>query len=323
LGIEGRTVGIETVSTLDVPRSSRTTAAGRQAHAPSCGVKHQVFDAPSVDGTLEIADIAWLQVARITAARHKVVHAPPGSSVAPAAAIVLQITGKSVIEQQGRTVRLAPGHWSVCDSTLPYTLTSPGPSQRLLLLIPHDCLDDDIELEEFTIRSFSGTAGVGRLVFGIAGWIVEELSSIHSERSDVLAQTITQIINLAIHEKMGRRAGEPVRGTLGDRIRAYVADHLRDPHLSLDSIAKHLNSSKRSLHRAVSASSSSIHDLIWHQRLDRCRRDLLDPSQSRQTIAEIAHSWGFKNFTHFSQAFRERFGITAREARRSILSLSD
>jgi len=153
--------------------------------------------------------------------------------------------------------------------------------------------------------------------------MVEELAAIHSERADVLAKTITQIINLAIHEKMGRRSQEPARGTLGDRIRAYVADHLRDPHLSLDSIAKHLNSSKRSLHRAVSASSSSIHDLIWHQRLDRCRRDLLDPAQSRQTIAEIAHSWGFKNFTHFSQAFRERFGVSAREARRAVLTLND
>ena len=76
----------------------------------------------------------------------------------------------------------------MCDSTLPYTLTSPGSSQRLVLLIPHDCLDDDIDLEEFTSRSFSGTAGVGRLVFGIAGWLVEELASINSERADVLAQ---------------------------------------------------------------------------------------------------------------------------------------
>lgn len=319
---EGRTVGIETVSTLDVPRTNRVSSIGRQPSAPPSGIKHHVLDDPAVDGTLEVADIAWVQVARITASRHRVVHEPP-ASLAPSAAIVLQITGKSVIEQQGRTVRLAPGHWSVCDSTLPYTLTSPGPSQRLLLLIPHDCLDEDIDLDLFTSRSFSGTAGVGRLVFGIAGWIVEELTSIDSERADVLAKTITQIINLAIHEKMGRRATEPARGTLGDRIREYVADHLRDPHLSLDSIAKHLNSSKRSLHRAVSSSNSSIHDLIWHQRLDRCRRDLLDPSQSRQSIAEIAHSWGFKNFTHFSQAFRDRFGISAREARRTLLSLSD
>jgi AraC-like DNA-binding protein len=321
LGIEGPTVRVETVSTLDVPRNSRASTS-RHAPSPASSVKQSVDGGPPVDGMVEIADIAWLQVARITAARHRVVHEPP-AALAPAAAIVLQITGKSVIEQQGRTVRLAPGHWSICDSTLPYTLTSPGASQRLLLLIPHDCLDDDIDLEEITSRSFSGTAGVGRLVFGIAGWLVEEFASIHSERADVLAKTITQIINLAIHEKLGRRSAEPTRGALGDRIRAYVADHLRDPHLSLDNIAKHLNSSKRSLHRAVSTSSSSIHDLIWHQRLDRCRRDLLDPSQSRQTIAEIAHSWGFKNFTHFSQAFRERFGVSAREARRSILVLED
>jgi len=321
LGVEGRIVRIETAATLDVPRNNRNSTA-RPAHAPSSNVRHDVYDDPSVDGTVEIADIAWLQVARISAGRHRVVHEPP-ASVAPAAAIVLQITGKSVIEQQERTVRLAPGHWCMCDSTLPYTLTSPGTSQRLVLLIPHDCLDDYIDLEEFTSRSFSGTAGVGRLVFGIAGWLVEELASINAERADVLAKTITQIINLAIHEKMGRRSQEPARGTLADRIRAYVADHLRDPHLSLDSIAKHLNSSKRSLHRAVSTSSSSIHDLIWHQRLDRCRRDLLDPAQSRQSIAEIAHSWGFKNFTHFSQAFRERFGVSAREARRAVLSLND
>ena len=322
MGIEGRTVRIETVATLDVPRASRAAGTNRHAYDITAGVRHQVYDEPLVDGTLEVADIAWLQVARITAARHRVTH-EPSTAFAPAVAVVLQITGKSIIEQNGSTVRLAPGHWSVCDSTLPYLLTSPGASQRVLLLIPHDSLDDDIDIDEIAIRSFSGTAGVGRLVFGIAGWLVEELTSVTSERADVLAKTITQIINLAIHEKSARRSAEPARGTLGDRIRAYVADHLRDPHLSLDSIAKHLNSSKRSLHRAVSTSSSSIHDLIWHQRLDRCRRDLLDPSRSRQTIAEIAHSWGFKNFTHFSQAFRERFGVSARETRRSVLMLND
>jgi AraC-like DNA-binding protein len=317
--MEGRTLQMETVTTLDLPRINRVSAAIRTA--PD-GVRHHVHDEPTVRGTMEIAAIAWLEVARITAGRHKVIHEPP-VSLAPAVTIVLQITGKSVIQQQHRVARLQPGHWSVCDSAQPYTLTSPGASQRLLLLMPHDCLDGDIDLKDITIRSFSGTAGVGRLVFTIAGWIVDELASIHSERADVLAKTITQIINLAIHEKCSPRSAEAAPGTLGERIRSYVADHLRDPHLCLDSIAKHLNSSKRSLHRAVSNSSSSIHDLIWHQRLDRCRRDLLAPSNSRQSIAEIAHSWGFKNLTHFSQAFRERFGVSAREARRSVLTLED
>src|SRR4051794_528351 len=122
---------METVATLNVPRSTRAGPSTRHAFAPSRSVKNHINDDPAVDGTLEIADIAWLQVARVTAARHRVVHQPP-AALAPAAAVILQITGKSVIEQQGRTVRLAPGHWTVCDSTLPYTLTSPGASQRLL-----------------------------------------------------------------------------------------------------------------------------------------------------------------------------------------------
>jgi AraC-like DNA-binding protein len=119
---------------------------------------------------------------------------------------------------------------------------------------------------------------------------------------------------------MGRRNSETQRGTLGDRIRAYVADHLRDPHLSLDSIAKHLNSSKRSLHRAVSSSSSSIHDLIWHQRLDRCRRDLLDPALDHLTILTIASRWGLPGAQHFSRLFRAAYGRSPREVRREARS---
>jgi AraC-like DNA-binding protein len=316
---EGRTVRIETVPTLDVPRISRRAPAGRLPQGESGGVRFDIHDEPSIDATVESADIAWLKVARVTAACHRVVHEPQ-SSIIPAVAIVLQITGKSFIEQQGRTVRLAPGHWSVCDSAQPYILTSPAASQRVLLLIPHERLDESIDLSEIIAHSFSGTTGVGRLVFATAGWLVEELAFVQAERAAALAETITQVIALAIQEKQSRSASAPARGTLGDRIRAYVAAHLRDPHLSLDSIAKHLNSSKRSLHRAVSASTGSIHDLIWHQRLEHCRRDLLDPSRSRQTIAEIARSWGFKNFTHFSRAFRDRFGMSARETRRSILA---
>jgi len=63
LGIEGRAVRIETVSTLDVPRGGRAHLVARHAQAPSSSVRHHVYDDPAVDGTLEIADIAWLQVA--------------------------------------------------------------------------------------------------------------------------------------------------------------------------------------------------------------------------------------------------------------------
>ena len=277
-------------------------------------IKRNIENDPAVSGTLEVTDISWLRVARITAARHRVAH-EPSALFRPAVAVFLQISGESVIEQSGRTARLAPGHWNVCDSAQSYILTSPQASQRLLLLIPHERVNDDIDIQGITVPSFPGTVGVGRLVFGIAGWLAEEATSIGSARADVFASTVTQFINLAIQEHSKERPKDHYPAeALAKRIRAYIASHLRDPDLSLDSIASHLNYSKRSLHRAI---DTSIHNLIWHQRLDHCRRELCDPSRSHVTIAVIARSWGFKNAAHFSEAFKERFGIAPRDLRRS------
>jgi AraC-like DNA-binding protein len=127
-------------------------------------------------------------------------------------------------------------------------------------------------------------------------------------------------MNLAMYERTRQQPLEPAQRTLADRIREYVEQHLHDPDLSLDSIARDLNASKRSLHRAVSELEGSIHNLIWHARLERCRADLGDPAKSHESIANIAQSWGFKNSTHFSRAFRTRFGMSAREARRAAVA---
>ena len=318
------TVKSRVVVTLDVPHQDNRLSAHSRRNLSKRGTI-QLYDEPGVSGRMELLDVAWLRLARITAARHKVLH-EPRAAAASTAVLVLQISGKSIIKQHGRTAQLAPGQWCLADATLPYTLMSPGASRRIVLLIPHDRLEAGSGIEGLTARAFSGIAGVDRLVFGICSWLVEDFTAIRAERTDVLAAAVTDIVNLAIQEKAVNPAAEPLCDTPEDRVRTYVADHLRDPHLSLASIAKHLKLSKRTLHRAVKGSGrsiderKSIHELIWHERLDRCRLDLFDPAQSRRSIGEIAHSWGFKSTTHFSQAFRARFGVSARNARSSVLT---
>ncbi|GAA2849981.1 hypothetical protein GCM10010472_03770 [Pseudonocardia halophobica] len=46
------------------------------------------------------------------------------------------------------------------------------------------------------------------------------------------------------------------------------------------------------------------------------RADLLDPTQRHRTISELAFDRGFVDASHFSRAFRARFGGTAREVRK-------
>ena len=311
----GRPEWMAAATSLDLVRLSRWRTGQRATSTPSGFLKQHAFGDPTACGELELVDLAWLQVARITAQRHQVDYRPEPSSIA-SIAISLQIAGVTTVEQCGRAARLVAGSWSLCTSSETYTLASPGPSQRLVLLLPANRIDRGLDLYGVTARAFSGTSGVSRVAFGSVGWLMEELSTLGMVRADDLADSISRLLNVAIHERTRQLPFELAQRTLADRIRDYVTQHLHDPDLSIDSIARDLNASKRSLHRAISDADESIHNLIWHARLDRCKEDLGDPAKTQHSIASIAQSWGFKNSTHFSRAFRTRFGMSAREARR-------
>ncbi len=317
--VAGSSAWIPTVSALEIPGMHRWPTGEHTSAAPTGLLKNHAYASPAVAAQLETVEVAWLQIARITAGRHHVIH-NPSPAAAPSVAIALQVTGSGVLEQHGRTARLIAGSWSICSSSEPYVLSSPTASHRLVVLIPNNRLERGIALRAVTARALTGTSGVSRLAFGAASWLVEELDSMTTVRAEDLAESLSRLMNLAIYERTRQHSAEPAQRTLADRIREYIQQHLHDPDLSLDIIARDLNASKRSLHRAVSELDGSIHNLIWHARLERCRADLGDPAKSQHSIANIAQSWGFKNSTHFSRAFRARFGMSAREARRAVLT---
>ena len=58
-------------------------------------------------------------------------------------------------------------------------------------------------------------------------------------------------------------------------------------------------------------------DFIRSARLDRCRRDLLDPAFADQPISAIASRWGLPSAPHFSRLFRQAYGCSPREFRRT------
>ncbi|CAN0543620.1 unnamed protein product, partial [Laminaria digitata] len=51
-----------------------------------------------------------------------------------------------------------------------------------------------------------------------------------------------------------------------------------------------------------------------------CHADLISPLHAQESISEVAYRWGFSSSAHFSRSFRDHFGLSPREHRRSGLA---
>ena len=73
--------------------------------------------------------------------------------------------------------------------------------------------------------------------------------------------------------------------------------------------------SKRYLHRLFEEDGSTVSGWIRQLRLERCRRDLADPSRRDETVTSIGARWGLTNPAHLSRLFRDVFGVSPTEYR--------
>jgi AraC-like DNA-binding protein len=75
--------------------------------------------------------------------------------------------------------------------------------------------------------------------------------------------------------------------------------------------------STRSLQKLFSTAGLSFSTYLRDRRLERCRLDLSSPICASLSISEICFRWGFNGSAHFSRAFKDRYGVSPREYRRS------
>lgn len=116
--------------------------------------------------------------------------------------------------------------------------------------------------------------------------------------------------------------GQPVlrpKKFLADMDRGHCI-RLGYPQLDANNIARGVNLSPRHVYELLSDESEPLMKWVWSERLERCSRDLREPSLRSRTIGEIAYHWGFSDVSHFSRAFKQRFAVTPREWRRQPMA---
>jgi AraC-like DNA-binding protein len=106
----------------------------------------------------------------------------------------------------------------------------------------------------------------------------------------------------------GRPADDVLGETLLTRVRAYVGQHLTEPDLDAERIARAHAVSVRHLYRLFAAAGASLEQEVITRRLAGARADLA--RAGGRPVAAVARHWGFSDASHFARRFRAEYGTS-------------
>ncbi len=286
----------------------------------SCGAP-----AGDVTGEIRIDRLATLELSRVTATAQRVTRTR--SLIARTAEdyflVSIQTAGTGRISQDGRTAELHPGDFALYDSTRPYELDFTADFQQYVLMLPGPTLRSQLrDTPRLTARGVRGSRGAGHLMIEMIRTLATDITVLEPAAAAAVAQSVEHIVVAGLSSLGAEPGPEPSLAARREQVKACARARLRDPGLTVAAVAAALHTSVSTLHRAFAGEPQSIAEWIWAQRLDGVRADLCDPAQRHRTISDLAFDWGFVDASHFSRAFRARFGRTAREVRAGSAGLS-
>jgi len=276
------------------------------------------------EGRILQADLGAVRLCRLQASRHRVTRTAgaTGASYPGFLKMVVQHRGHSVFEQDGRRATLSPGTWSLYDTTRSYSVFNPESVEQHVLLLPREpLLRDGGRTRDLLVRRLGAAGGMSRVACDTIRLALADAGRAGAPLRTELGAVILRLVRLALREQAGIESPHPPGTLLRERIRALLEHRLADPNLGPASIARALNCSKRTLHKAFEGESRSLHETIWDLRLDAARH-ALEGVRRRGTITDIAFACGFSSPAHFSRAFRARFGLPPRDWARRVVTES-
>ena len=275
------------------------------------GLESDLYGDTSFDGHMASARAGDLILTKLEANRHRVVRTQGlvRASDEGYLKIVAPMKGRAGVEQMGRSAWVSPGAWTIYDTTGSYSVANPERVEHLIVMLPKaQMVERGLRLENLMARPVGGASGIARVALTTMRSTFQELPHMSADAARGAGELIAQLVRLSLIELAGQETALTQREALKDRIRSYVALHLRDPELTVERIAHALNCSKRHLYNAFAEEDQTLASYIQHLRVEACVRDLQHPLTRARPITEIAMSWGFNNASHFSRVFREHTG---------------
>jgi AraC-like DNA-binding protein len=233
--------------------------------------------------------------------------------------IDVMAAGRLVVQHDGRESVVGTGDLMLLDPSRPTRIIHSA-TRHVSLAVPRVMLPlRGEEIAQLTGVRIPGDHGIGALVSSLALQLPRHLDDCGRLEGVRLGSAVIDLLMVALATQL-RRADTIEIGTrqqaLLHRIHAFIEQRLGDPDLSPGTIASAHYISLRYLHKLFEAQDVTVAGWIRQRRLERCRRDLMDPTLRARPLSAIAGAWGFGSAVHFSRAFRAAYGVPPSEYRK-------
>ncbi|MEU9858468.1 helix-turn-helix domain-containing protein [Streptomyces sp. NPDC047974] len=230
--------------------------------------------------------------------------------------LAVHVRGAVTVVHERAELLLDPGDLVFCDPARRRPLRFGEDSRTIFFRVPRCYLGvPERDLDRVLGVPVRGGEGIGALASDFLTALAAGAESRRSTIGDRRARTAVHLLSVLVMELLeadttdAADAPSGAGGELLSRIHAHIEEHLMDPDLSPESIARAHHISVRYLQKLFQNDGSTVSQWIRRRRLEFCRFEL-GRSTRRTTMAAMAHRWGFSSASHFSRTFRGAYGMS-------------
>lgn len=284
-------------------------------------------------GDLSIADSATFRgdiyarrgrdgflIAGISAGRCEISHRREHVAAVEDGLLILCVfKGAGVVRQADIDLPFRAGDLVVRQASLPSQVRFATPCEGAVFKVPR-ARAQAYAAAPHTIPPFriDHTVGLAAAAVSMLGGVVRQLARLDSGSIASVENATLELLAPPIRAARGP-ASVKRSGTLQwGRIERLVERELTNPNLSVAHLARAMGVSSRHVYASFAAYGQRFRQYLLEKRLERCRAVLADPRQAHLTLTSICFQGGFSDFSHFSRAFKARYGRSPRAYRREI-----